>query len=173
MKRAPPGTDKGVAVITQNGVILLGRGYFLLADGFFLFVMSLAAYIYFTMKPVVKDRRIKRAQYLWVISAVFADIRPILLLGHLFFLWTSLYIINIIFNLFTAITIAYVTLVYPESVVLSHAQIVRASNLYQRIQTFSSDFQVREFGMASLVDYIQKIPSDILTVLIKETNDLS
>ncbi|MFX0208961.1 MAG: hypothetical protein ACFFDT_23455, partial [Candidatus Hodarchaeota archaeon] len=59
--------------------------------------------------------------------------------------------------------IAYTTLRYPEAILLSKVQLIRAFSLYQSIQTLQTHKQVREFGLVSLVEYLKKLPPEIIS----------
>ncbi|MHA2365186.1 MAG: hypothetical protein ACXAC7_14600 [Candidatus Hodarchaeales archaeon] len=161
MRKTPPAKDIGAAVITQGGTFLLGRGYFILADGFFFFVITLAAYVYLSIDLVVKDKRVKIARSMWVLAALAASIRPILLAGDLFFLWQSNDTLNNLCNFITAVSIAYVTLRYPETMVITYVQIIRVSDLYQQVQVMDQNRIRQSFPLSTLSDYLNKLPSEI------------
>ncbi|MHA2248370.1 MAG: hypothetical protein ACXADY_25710 [Candidatus Hodarchaeales archaeon] len=150
----------GVGFISQGGIIIMSSGFRLLSHIWRLFVMLLFIYVNLTTPFIIKmDHRVKVARNLWVSAGLIACIPPILVLGHHFSLWTVSEVIYNTFYLLGLINIAYVSIRYPESLLLSYVQIARAHNLYKTIQTNNMQ---KEFGISVLIEYLQKLPKDII-----------
>ena len=66
-----------------------------------------------------------------------------------------LYLLGTIFLVFIAIR-------YPEAVLISHAQLNRALNVYSSIMDLKTEKEIQDFGMSSLVAYIKQIPLGLI-----------
>ena len=149
----------GVGFITQGGMIVMSNGFRILSHVWRLSAMVLFIYVHLTTSFIIKmDNRVKIARNLWVSAGILACLPPLLALGHHFSLWTTNEIIYNLFYLIGLINIAYVSIRYPESLLLSYVQIGRAHKLYNTIQTSSIR---KEFGSSSLIEYLQKLPKEI------------
>ena len=118
--------------------------------------------MYLTTRYVIIDDRIRIARNLWIDAASLGCMRPILILGHNLSLWTTDPLFPNLFNLLGLAVIAYTTIRYPEAILLSKVQIIRAMNLYKAIQSLQTQKQVHEFGLASIVKYLKKLPPEIV-----------
>ncbi len=157
---SPP--DVGVGFITEGNVILMASGFQLVSECFRFFVLSLFIYVYLSTKYVIIDNRVRIARNLWIVAASLGCMRPILILGHNFSLWTTDPLFPNLFNLIGLAVIAYTTIRYPEAILLSKVQLIRALSLYQSIQALQTHEQVQEFGLVSIVEYLRKLPPEII-----------
>ena len=159
--------EMGVGFISQGGIIIMSNGFRILSHIWRLFAMVLFVYVHLTTTVIIKmDKRVKIARDLWISAGLIACIPPILAIGHHFSFWTTTELIYNVFYLLGLINIAYVSIRYPESLLISYVQIGRARNLYKSIQVDSIQ---KEFGLSSLVEYLQKLPKDI--ILSKDNQD--
>lgn len=136
-------------------------------------------YSYLTVKPLVKTSRMNTSRTLWIITAI------------LWAIYRIMYIILYIFNFQTAwgwvipesiiidfsrsyllypfflgvIIIAFIAIRYPETVIYSKAQILRAIELYQEVTSLEPKTAVKHLGIASIVDYLHSIPPEIIESL--------
>ena len=154
--------DRGIGLITQNGVIVMARGYQFLAVCFRLFALLLFIFVHMTVEPATRDSRIDFARKLWILAASLACIRPLLLIGHIFKLWTVTPTIINLSTLAGMVMIAYVTIRYPEALLLTQVQLVRAYNFYTKLKVSKSSISTTGYRFSSIVEYLQKIPEDIL-----------
>ncbi|MFX1506746.1 MAG: hypothetical protein ACFFDC_11650 [Promethearchaeota archaeon] len=116
--------------------------------------------VYASIKPVVKDRRTDTARILWVIVGFSWCVDFILkLVAFDFFIEIFLFIQ--LKRLFTSLVVVFITVRYPEAVLISQPQIIRAVNLYQSIKSLETKQDTQNFGMASLIDYIDRIPAEL------------
>ncbi|UCG01867.1 MAG: hypothetical protein JSW11_19965 [Candidatus Heimdallarchaeota archaeon] len=112
---------------------------------------------------MITDNRVHTARNLWVIATALGCMRPILNLGHNLSLWITNPILPSLFDFLGLALIAYTTLRYPEAILLSKIQFIRAIKLYKVIQSFQTQKQVNNFGFLSLVEYLRKLPPEIIT----------
>lgn len=130
--------------------------------------LLVAIFIYSTVEHIIVDKRVKRAKNFWIITAILFLIHPICELAFLWNLYSSdmaiaplIGIIQNISNL-AIIFVAYIVFRYPESVLISKIQVVRALDLYKTVQSSTSSDELKEFGMPTLINYIKNIPPELL-----------
>ena len=116
--------------------------------------------VYASTKPVVKDRRANTARILWLIVGFSWCIDFILkLVAFNFFI--EIFLLVQLKRLFTSLVAIFITVRYPEAVLISQPQIIRAVDLYQSIKSLNTEQAIQNFGMASLIDYINQIPAEL------------
>lgn len=116
--------------------------------------------VYASTKPIVKDRRTDTARILWVIVGFSWCVDFILkLVAFDFFI--EIFLLIQLKRLFTSLVVVFITVRYPEAVLISQPQIIRAINLYQSIKSLETEQDIQNFGMTSLIDYIDRIPSEL------------
>ncbi len=148
----------------------------------YLLALMIGVLAYVTTKQVIEDERVRRAKNLWILGVLIPIIYYIEMilswLSYWPYYWASLPYEPIGFHLvvrtiglfsaiFGIIIIAYVTIRYPEAIIFSYAQLIRASKLYQEIASLKSGRPIQEFGMDSLVKYLKSIPPQKLAKLIE------
>ncbi|UCG02931.1 MAG: hypothetical protein JSW11_02870 [Candidatus Heimdallarchaeota archaeon] len=159
-----------MVLIVGLGVLLPDPSmrYFLFQLGIYntLLVMAVFIYIYSTIKPLIMDQRIVLAKRLWIVVGCLWIINPIILIGAWFSPWPpvifqfwDLFRLKLFFNL---ILMVYITVRYPEAVLISHAQLNRALNVYSSVISLHTEKEVQDFGMSSLVAYIKQIPRELI-----------
>lgn len=171
-----------VVVVSGYSPIIIGRDDYLFIKSnipLLLLVFSLphiyrivallfAIFIYSTVDNIIIDKRVKRARNFWIITAITFLIPPICsmcvdlnILDFDSVIFPFLAIISNISN-FAIIFVAYIVIRYPESVLISKAQVIRALDLYRTVQSYTSSDKLKEFGMPTLVNYIKNIPPELL-----------
>ena len=118
-------------------------------------------YAYSTTKSLIMDKSIVIAKRLWISFGCMALITAsmIILSPDLFMqFWEFnrfLYLVGTIF-------IVYIAIRYPEAVLISHAQLSRALNVYSSIMALKTEKEIQDFGLSSLVAYIKQIPLGLI-----------
>ncbi|MHA2247083.1 MAG: hypothetical protein ACXADY_19215 [Candidatus Hodarchaeales archaeon] len=167
-----------VIVVSGYSPIILSRSYYLFIKSnkplllvvfsishlFRVVALLVAIFIYLTVEHIIVDKRVTRARNFWIITAIIFLIPPISTLGVWWNIWVGNPLIAIISNItnFAIIFVAYIVIRYPESVLISKVQVVRALDLYKTVQSTTSNDELKEFGMPTLVNYIKKIPPELL-----------
>ncbi|MFQ5977719.1 MAG: hypothetical protein ACE5OZ_06310 [Candidatus Heimdallarchaeota archaeon] len=156
MRRMPiTESAEGAGLITQDGTIIMGTGYEFLLFTFRLFVLLVFIYAYWTTEFVMEYKRLKTTRNLWILSGFLILIYAILLLGYQFYFWDVPFQVAYVFNFFALVVIAYVTLAYPEGVLLSQVQVERASPLREVFSSLDSEKRAKRFGLASFNEFIR------------------
>ncbi|UCG04090.1 MAG: hypothetical protein JSW11_08895 [Candidatus Heimdallarchaeota archaeon] len=126
-------------------------------------ILGFTIFVYLTSKQEIDDKRVKIARMLWIISGCFLLLAP--LFGIIYVMsgyanvWEDL---MYVFSLVGILLIAYVTIRYPEAVLFSHAQIIRAFTVYEKVVSLKSGDPIHEYGVSALVDYLKRIPQDLI-----------
>jgi len=150
------------AFIHQNKIIM-GHGFRFIFLVFRLCVLIVFLYVYLTISQSIEYKKIRQIQFYWVIASMLSIVNTVLKLGHsLHFITISSFKLGDIFNILTLISIAIVSIRYPEAVLVSKSQIIRGLALYDRIQQIKTEEDKEEFGIDQLVDYLQSIPQDLI-----------
>ncbi|MFX1255468.1 MAG: hypothetical protein ACFFCZ_27950, partial [Promethearchaeota archaeon] len=105
----------------------------ILADFNRIFVLVIVIYIYSAIEHVIVDKRILTAQKLWIFAGGILLISPLLLIG------INLDLVQLfpfdeiskLSNLLGIFVVVFITILYPETVLISRVQIIRALNLYK------------------------------------------
>ncbi|MFW9991678.1 MAG: hypothetical protein ACFFD4_06430 [Candidatus Odinarchaeota archaeon] len=136
--------------------------------------MSFALYVYLTTPPLIQDRRVLTARKLWIISIglfiVYGIIHVygITTIGNstvymeTFFLRSWLSQLSVITNLSGFIIIGYTTIQYPEAVIFSKSHVIRAMDVYKSVISLKREDSIREYGVQSIVDYLKRIPPELV-----------
>lgn len=149
----------GVGLTTSTGIIIYASSFPLLGLFFALAVECLKIYIYVRTELVLPtDHKLRRVRILWIVSACILAICYIFLLP-----WSYNEIFALIAVILFYIVLNYIVIRYPEYVLISSVQLIRARNLYDKISSLQTSAEIQEFGLKSLVDYLKSIPSDIFT----------
>ena len=155
------------------GLITASRAFYLpdMWD-IFLFLWQLAGwnmfltfscliYAYSTTKPLIMDKGIIVAKRLWIIfgcmtliTASMIILSPSLLMQF----WEFNRFLFLLGNIF----LVYIAIRYPEAVLISHAQLNRALNVYSSIMSLQTENEIQDFGMSTLVAYIKQIPVGLI-----------
>lgn len=144
------------AGLTINGVIILSTSHPLLAYVYYFLVACIYLYVYLTQKPASPTPRIILARRLWILVGVINFTATGLLVLWPFSMTTEVVILLVIAEL---ALIAIVALKYPESMLLSHVQLHRAANLYEKVQAMQDNCETMqvETGMTKVIEYLRMI----------------
>jgi hypothetical protein len=151
----------GAGLVTKGGVVLYSGEHNLLRSFFAIFIYSLTLYAYSTVKPAYASKRIIFARRLWLFVWFLALTYSILSLPWFHFIsWAQ---INVLALVALGI-VAYIGIRLPEGLLISQFQILRALDLYEQVQELTTEQAIKEFGMPSLVKYLQSIPAEVLAI---------
>lgn len=135
-----------------NNIIIYSSGFRMLGDVFRLVISIYLILTYISIKPVLKTQQIIKAKKLWLIAWVLFLIWNIVIMFPL----QPSFPVGIFFVLITVLFL-YITWKYPESMVLSQAQIVRAIELYDLVNTTKKIETIQNIGLESFSDYIKTV----------------
>ncbi|MFX1515603.1 MAG: hypothetical protein ACFFC6_04780 [Promethearchaeota archaeon] len=119
-----------------------------------------AIYVYTTVNILIEDVRLERVRKLWILVGLLLILFPIQRIGLILNFWGTNDFIEIM-STTGLILVALIALIYPEFVLISKIQISKAINLYTEVLSFQSD-QIEDFGMKVLVNYLRRIPPEII-----------
>lgn len=148
--------DLGFA--TESGVIIYSLRFTLMSDLYFLLVALVLTISYIRVKPPHPTRDIMRA-YFYMKLTVFG-----VLTSSIFAVfWNGNYRSILIgsFLVLAFILMNYVSIEYPEIMLISHAQLMRAMSLYPSVQGIVRGEHNRIEDIPSLIKYIESLPEDI------------
>ncbi len=165
-------TDKTIpdlyALSTQSGLIIMGNGYRFLFISFRIYVLIIFTYAYLTISELIIYERVKQVKFLWIFASGSVTLNSLLKLGHSLFIWNlPEFIVGDILNLISFLAIAIVSTKYPEGVLLSQVQVIRALSLYKKVNAFNLK-EKKEFGMSYLILYLNQLELDNLVQLKEE-----
>lgn len=153
----------GAGVETVNGVVLYSSSYLFLGTLYLLFCMAILLYAYITIELPIKTQKMIRTKKLWVVVWTLILIYGILHVPWVFvFLQLKTTTLVNLFPLAGELISALIAILIPESMLISHAQILRAVNLYKEVIVLSPEQATKRFGSPSLVEYLQNIPPEII-----------
>ncbi|MFX0066598.1 MAG: hypothetical protein ACFFC7_31040 [Candidatus Hermodarchaeota archaeon] len=141
----------------------------ILADLNRIFVLLIVIYIYSAIEHVIVDKRTITAQRLWIIAGGVLLISPLILTG------INLDIMQLfpfdeigkLSNLLGIFIVVFITILYPEAVLISRVQLIRALNLYKLNVSLESEPPIKNFAIKTLAEYLQSIPPELLAELKK------
>lgn len=133
-----------------NNIIIYSSGFRMLGDLFRLVISSYLLYLYLKLKPILKVPQILKARKLWIVAWIVFLIWNILI-ALPFSSSTPLGLILLSF----AILVTYISWRYPESMVISQAQSIRAMQLYDLIDKDKMIKNIEEHGLESFSTYIK------------------
>ena len=153
------------AGLAVNGLIIFSTAHNILRVFFSIYVFLIALYSLLTAKPFYETKKVILARRLWIVAAVILLQYCILVIP-----WLYVYIQGIELNIQLLIVIsmsivAYIAIMIPEGLLLSHAQIYRALELYQRVQNVPTEEALISIGLPSLIEYLKSIPKDLIETL--------
>ncbi|MFW9991677.1 MAG: hypothetical protein ACFFD4_06425 [Candidatus Odinarchaeota archaeon] len=154
-----PGSSAIGAGIAINDLVIYSTDHPLIAYCFYLYCATVFAFSYFYVKPVSPTTRIITALRVWKISSSINVTAVALLIVWPF---PNTYIIaSIMVFLEFFLAGIVVALKYPESMLTSYVQIIRAVNLYELIQK-STESELMEFSIDRITNYLASIPQELL-----------
>lgn len=158
--------QNGVA-FTFKGNVLMGQGYDYLISIYRIFILIYAILIYFRVKTASRDTRLKTVRYLWIIIGTFTMGRPLMYLLDLFTKIDFDPFTRISFDIFAIVLIPFIIIKYPEYVLISNSQLIRASYLYSQVRARSisqhSTNQETFYHDPELIyEYIRSLQPDLM-----------
>ena len=150
------------AGVTFDGFTILSWNQRLLILGYLLYSSSLLLYGYLRIKPVVPSNTILKIKNLWIIVWTLVLLYSIFSLPWFYSLLPIR--IELIFILIAESLSAYIAIVYPESMLISHAQIIRAEEFYSKIRSITIEDR-QYLSLDSLVNYVNSLPKDLILEL--------
>ncbi|MFW9991529.1 MAG: hypothetical protein ACFFD4_05680 [Candidatus Odinarchaeota archaeon] len=134
----------------------------------------LLLYSYLTVKPVIDYGPTKKAILLWTIASIALTALAIIrlffrinyissgYLGDYFVLYGDLLDdLNYVTTFIAVIILFIITTWYPESLLISEAQVLRACKIYAIVKTYPPVNQPDHWGLASIKNYLESIPESI------------
>ncbi|MHA2502900.1 MAG: hypothetical protein ACXAE3_08525 [Candidatus Kariarchaeaceae archaeon] len=144
---------KGAGFSLADGTIIYSTSHYLLGLVYWIYSSLILLYSYITTKPVFSSHRIRRGRQLWVLTWSILLMWAILLLP-----WApKTDLINSLL-LLSLLLIVFLSIKYPESLLISQTQVIRALALYEKVNARI----VPEIGMDSLVEYLQNLPDSVV-----------
>ncbi len=148
---------KGAGLVTDGGVTVLSTSHYTLATLYRLFGAVLLLYAYSSVRPISPSERIKLSRRLWIANSVILLVWTIYLLPgvpHIPYMNGLILVILII--------VAYIAIFIPETMLISHVQLLRALELYKKVQQVDTRREIEAFGTESIVRYLERIPANLL-----------
>jgi hypothetical protein len=158
---------KGAGIEINSGIILHSTSYTFLTTLYSLYSTGILLYAYITMKPQYPSQKVVLARRMWIIASCL-----ILMYCISGIPWISNYLnsitamnfnFNLVFVLIAEIICACIGIFIPESMLISHVQLMRAHKLYEKVQGLKSSKEIAQFGMETLVEYLKSIPKELVT----------
>jgi len=116
------------AILLPSGTIIMGHCFRFLFFIYRLFVQILFIYSYLTTKLAWDINTIAIAKNWWIIALSILAVNTMRLIGHSLGLWVTNYLISDLANVLALGIIGYVTIRYPEGILVSHAQVSNAAS---------------------------------------------
>jgi hypothetical protein len=160
-------------LITFSIIILppdFNRFIAILGDLNRIFVLVIVIYIYSAIEHIITDKRTITAQRLWIIAGGVLLVSPLLLSGINIDLMRLFPFDEIakLSNLLGIFIVVFITVLYPESVLISRVQLIRGLNVYKLINSLDSEPQIKNFGIKTLIEYLESIPPELLAELKRD-----
>lgn len=118
--------------------------------------------VYSTIEEEMLDQRVRKARILFIIAGTLQLVYPVIKIPTYYSIISISNTLGIYANFGSLLIIAYVIFLYPETTLISKAQIIRVSNLYSKVKTVESPKVKSEFGMKSMVEYLAKLSETLL-----------
>jgi hypothetical protein len=139
--------------------------------------LSFVIYVYINTPQPVTYTRVSTARKYWIIAGFAFLIFPIIKVGHMLLITPNIYLYTTAiangFNLIAIIILAYITIRFPEAVLFSHSQLIRALELYDSVQASKSESSTTDIGIDLVTTYLNNIPSDILVKIRNDPQELT
>ena len=148
---------KGAGLVTQGGVVIYSSAQPFLADCYRIFGACLLVYAYFTVKPVNPTSKILLSRSGWRIAAVLLLSWSIVTVP-----WFPRFTFINVLILVLQIIVAYIAIFIPETMLISHAQVLRARFLYEKVFESQRIHGSDIITMSSIVEYMNGLPIELL-----------
>ncbi|UCG04097.1 MAG: hypothetical protein JSW11_08935 [Candidatus Heimdallarchaeota archaeon] len=152
--------DIGVALVIQGNIVLMGQGYDFLISIYRVFTLIVAVHAYLTVKIAINDVRLKTVKILWIFVGIFTMGRPFLYLIDLVSLLELTPAIRSFPDLVAVIIITSIVVRFPECVLISKSQLIRASYLYKKIKSGEFGQKRIDVGLSVLYAYLSELPPE-------------
>ncbi len=146
----------GAGVKTEGGTIILSSSYNQLWYLFLIFTLVLLIYSYIKVNPFNPTKRIILAKKLWLAAWISYGLYAVIGIGLNF-----LFDLGNIFILLAVLIVGYIAFRIPEAMLISEIQILRAFDLYNKVNDLTTEEEKSEFGMSKLVDYLLNLPNEL------------
>ncbi|MHA2253099.1 MAG: hypothetical protein ACXAD7_22235, partial [Candidatus Kariarchaeaceae archaeon] len=152
----------GAGITTSAGNMIYSTDYYYLTILFAFLILSVTLFVYIRLEPVYLTDKITLSRKLWIVAY-----STFMIWGGFMLPWApdDTLVVGSVFLVISLILIVYIALKIPESMLISKVQIRRAILLYDRVKQLTTKEEREEFGMGSLVDYLQSIPEELLDEL--------
>ena len=158
---------KGAGIETNSGVILHSTSYTFLSTLYSLYSTGILLYAYITIKPQYPSQKVVLAKKMWIIVASLIFVYSLCGIPWIYNYFNSIMAMNfnfsLVFVLIAEIMCACIAIFIPESLLISHVQLMRAHKLYEKVQGLKSSEEIARFGMETLVEYLKSIPIQLMT----------
>jgi hypothetical protein len=163
----------GAGIITNEGYIIYTSGYPLISTLFQLFAITSVLYSYIRLKLIIQTKRIKNIKlmmiFVWFLLLIYT-------LGNLPWFYvlepdsiTSLSDFCLIFALFL---MAFISIRFPESLLVSHIQILKARHLFTTFKEDSKNLiektKTLYFYEGSFREYLNSIQTELYSTIEDE-----
>ncbi|MHA2363561.1 MAG: hypothetical protein ACXAC7_06360 [Candidatus Hodarchaeales archaeon] len=145
---------------------------FEMAELYRIFAAFLIFYAAYSEKPIKDTQRVNRCILGWKLVGLLLMLCGVfnLFVWSFFsnvdqsieFFWLNLFSLTL---LFVMMVIVWMAVFFPEALLFTQAQILRAIDLYETIQNLDSDQAVKDYGMNPLIDYLKSLPPDLISEL--------
>ncbi|MHA2501908.1 MAG: hypothetical protein ACXAE3_03480 [Candidatus Kariarchaeaceae archaeon] len=117
-------------------IYIIGRGFEFYVHAFRVYVVLVMFYTYYDTKSTAELMHVVNSRRIFLLAIFFAAVFPIIAMGEMLRLWTILSLIEWhIFDLFTFVLVAIITVRYPETLLISKTQIIRALSLQKSVES--------------------------------------
>lgn len=146
----------GAGLKLSNNMIIYSSGFRMLGDILRIVISAYLVVTYWKIEPILKTKQIEKAKKLWLaIWIIFLAWNLSIMLP-----FGPNFPVGILFVIST-ILILYLTWMNPESMVLSHAQSIRAIKLYDLVNTTEKINIVQNVGLESFSEYIKAVYEEL------------
>ena len=141
---------KGAGLI-YNENIIYSTGFRIIGDIFRVCAFIFNLYVYISVKPVVPKDKLNQAKKLWITATLSFLVYAIMILPWMHFIP----VIPNLLNLIGLIIVTYITIKIPEGLIISHAQMLRVSDLYDIVDKYKDKSQTEKYE--DLIQYMKGI----------------
>lgn len=152
----------GAGLITKGGVVIFSSSHYFISTLYQIFGSIILLYAYLKLDPPFPTKRVLLTKKLFILAWTIVLIFGICNLPWVFHSSSlfSTQLLNLLIVI-SALIIALVAILIPESMLISQAQIIRAHKLFEIVQKDSFN-QIEKYKRIFLDDYIRSIPEEIL-----------
>lgn len=150
------------AVFKINGVIIMGRGFEFLAHGFRVYSIIILLFAYWGTTNYANMIKVRTARRIFIISLISSLVFPIVLMGEMLQVWNIAESFEWhLFDLITFVGVAYISIRYPQTLLLSKTQIIRALEVLETIDAYPPD-TIEDNEIEDYLVLVSKTITDLL-----------